>query len=115
MTKETTPKTSAPVQSEIQEYTAISQQRRQLLPRAALVGLCSGLVAALFRATLTGADTLRNSLLSWAHQWPLLGWIFPVVFSTTGAVLSVYLVRRFAPEASGSGIPHLKAILFRRK
>jgi CIC family chloride channel protein len=113
MTKETTPKPSNQVQSEIQEYTAISQQRRQLLPRAALVGLCSGLVAALFRATLTGADTLRNGLLSWAHQWPLLGWIFPVVFSTTGAVLSVYLVRRFAPEASGSGIPHLKAVLHR--
>lgn len=113
MENKTVQKQSAEVQSEIQEYTAISQQRRQLLPRAALVGLCSGLVAALFRATLTGADTLRNGLLGWAHQWPGLGWIFPVIFSTVGAVLSVFLVRRFAPEASGSGIPHLKAVLHR--
>lgn len=101
------------VQSEIQEYTAISQQRRRLLPRAALVGLCSGLIAALFRLTLTGADNLRNGLLGWAHQWPFFGWAFPVLFSTVGAVVSVALVRSFAPEASGSGIPHLKAVLHR--
>lgn len=101
------------VQSEIQEYTAISQQRRRLLPRAALVGLSSGLIAALFRTALAGADTLRNGLVDWAHQWPLFGWIFPLLFSTIGAVLSVALVRRFAPETSGSGVPHLKAVLHR--
>jgi len=113
MATETVQKTSPGAQSEIQEYTAISQQRRRLLPRAALVGLCSGLMAALFRVTLAGADAMRNGLLNWAHQWPQLGWVFPVAFSAVGAVLSVFLVRRFAPEASGSGIPHLKAVLHR--
>jgi len=104
-----TPKTP----SEIQEYTTVSQQRRHLLPRAALVGLCSGVVAALFRITLAQADALRNQLLSWAHQTAAPGWIFPVLLGAAGALLSVALVRRFAPEASGSGIPHLKAVLHR--
>lgn len=99
--------------SEIQEYIAISQQRRRLLPRAALVGLGSGLTAALFRQILVGADGLRNVLLTWSHQFSFVGWIFPVLFSTAGAVLSVWLVRHFAPETSGSGIPHLKAVLHR--
>ncbi|MBI2330700.1 MAG: hypothetical protein HYU84_00715, partial [Chloroflexi bacterium] len=52
--------------SEIQEYLDISQQRRWIFPRAALVGLCAGILALLFRAGLTGADALRNKMLSWA-------------------------------------------------
>jgi CIC family chloride channel protein len=99
--------------SEIQEYLAVSQQRRRLFPRAALVGLGAGLLAALFRAVLTGADALRNGLTHWAAHYPLWGWIFPVLFSVVGATISVALVRRFAPETSGSGIPHIEAVLHR--
>lgn len=105
--------TSTDLQSEIQEFITVSQQRRKLLPRAALVGLCSGLVASLFRVSLAGADLLRNAFLDWAHQFPALGWLFPLIFSATGAVISIVLVRNFAPEASGSGIPHLEAVLQR--
>ncbi len=101
------------IRSEIQEYTAISQQRRRVLPRAALVGLCAGFTAALFRLVLAGGDAVRNALIDWAHHFPLLGWIFPVLFSTAGAVISLALVRYFAPETSGSGIPHLKGVLHR--
>ena len=43
----------------------------------------------------------------------LFGWLFPVGFGAVGAFLGVFLVRRFAPEASGSGIPHLEAVLHR--
>ena len=53
----------ADAQSEIQEYLAVSQQQRRVFPRAALVGLGAGLVAALFRAALAGADALRNALI----------------------------------------------------
>src|ERR1044071_5778965 len=104
---------SAEARSEIEEYLEVSQQRRRLFPRAALVGLGAGLVAALFRAALAAGDALRNGLIAWAKSYPLWGWIFPILFSMTGAVLSVALVRRYAPEASGSGIPHLKGVLHR--
>lgn len=100
-------------QSEVEEYLEVSQQRRRVLPRAALVGLGAGLVAALFRLTLEWANSLRDALLNWAHLYPALGWIFPLLFSVSGATLSVWLVRRLAPETSGSGIPHLEAVLHR--
>lgn len=100
-------------QTEIEEYLAVSQQRRRVLPRAALVGLAAGLVAATFRLTLEGGNALRHGMLDWARQVPAFGWAFPVIFSVTATLLSVWLVRRFAPEASGSGIPHLEAVLHR--
>lgn len=99
--------------SEIQEYLHVRQQRRHLFPRAALVGLMAGLLAVAFRALLAAGDTLRNTLLIWAHHYPVFGWLFPIGFSTVGAFLSVYLVRRYAPEAKGSGIPHLEAVMHR--
>ncbi len=103
----------AQVRSEIQEYLNIRQQRRRLFPRAALVGLLAGLVAIAFRAILAAGDNLRTALIVWAHHYSLFGWFFPVGFGAIGASLAVYLVRRFAPEASGSGIPHLEAVLHR--
>jgi CIC family chloride channel protein len=99
--------------SEIQEYLDVSSQRHTLFPRAALVGVCAGGIAVAFRALLAGADNLQHMLLVWAHSFPLFGWVFPVLFGAVGAALSVALVRRYAPETSGSGIPHLKAVLHR--
>ncbi len=99
--------------SEIQEYLDVRKQRRRILPRSALVGVCAGGVALLFRIALTGADNLRNNLLEWAHGFPEFGWIFPILFALLGAGISVVLTRRFAPEAAGSGIPHLEAVLQR--
>ena len=104
---------AASVRSEIQEYLDIRQQRRWIFPRAALVGAGAGIAALLFRAALTGADALRNGMLSWAHTMPMWGWVFPVMFTLLGAGISVAMTRRYAPEASGSGIPHLEAVLHR--
>lgn len=103
----------AQVQSEIREFLHVRQLRRRLFPRAALVGALAGLTAIAFRAILAEADFLRNALIVWAHGFPTFGWLFPMLLSMTGAALSVWLVRRAAPEASGSGIPHLEAVLQR--
>lgn len=103
------------VESEVQEYLFVRQQRRRIFPLAALVGLCAGIVAILFRGALSGMDTVRNSLITWAHQYPAYGWIFPIFFSAGGALLSFTLMSRFAPETKGSGIPHLKSVLMRLK
>jgi chloride channel protein, CIC family len=99
--------------SEIQEYLDIRQLRRRVFPRAALVGISTGIVVLLFRAVLTGADVLRNGMIAWAQRMPLWGWIFPILFGALGAWVSVFLTRRYAPEAAGSGIPHLEAVLHR--
>lgn len=99
--------------SEIKEYLNLSQQRRLIFPRAALVGAGAGVIALSFRIALTGADALRNGLIAWAQSMPMWGWLFPVLFSALGAGIAVALTRRYAPEAAGSGIPHLKAVLLR--
>lgn len=101
------------VRSEIQEYLDVRQQRRWIFPRAALVGAGAGVMALLFRAALTGMDALRNSMITWARGFPAWGWVFPILFTALGAGLSVFMVRRYAPETSGSGIPHLEAVLHR--
>jgi chloride channel protein, CIC family len=107
------PSAAAEAQSEIQEYLEVSQQRHKLFPRAALVGLVAGSIAVLFRILLASADVLRNRLIHWAYAEPMLGWIFPLLFGAEGSFIAVLLVFRYAPETSGSGIPHLKAVLHR--
>jgi chloride channel protein, CIC family len=105
--------TDVTAKTELQEFLSTKQQRRWIFPRAALVGLGAGLVALAFRAALTGADLLRNNFITWAHSLTKIGWFFPILFTLVGAVISVAITRRFAPEASGSGIPHLEAVLHR--
>lgn len=105
--------TASEALSEVKEYLSVSQQRRRLFPRIVLVGLGAGGIAVSFRALLTGADMLRTALVVWAQQYVLLGWLLPMLFGAGCAMLSVLLVRRYAPETSGSGIPHLKATLHR--
>lgn len=99
--------------SEVQEYLTVNQQRRRLFPRIILVGLGAGAVAILFRALLNGADGARTALVLWSQQYALVGWLLPMLFGAVSAMLSVWLVRHYAPEAGGSGIPHLKATLQR--
>jgi len=104
---------SAEAKSEIQDYLEVSQRRHKLFPRAAAVGLAAGAVAVVFRALLAAGDALRNSLVNWSHSVQVLGWIFPLLFGAAGATVAVWLVVSYAPETSGSGIPHLKAVLHR--
>lgn len=100
--------------TEIEEYLDIRQQRRGVFLRAAIVGAIAGLVALAFRIALSGAGELRNQMIAWAqHAHPTFGWVFPVLAAALGAVVAVALTRRFSPEAAGSGIPHLEAVLQR--
>lgn len=98
---------------EIREYMSLQGQRRRLFPRAMLVGLLAGSVAVLFRWALDYGDALRDRLMVWGHQYPMWGWLLPMVVGALGAGCAVSLVRFLAPEAAGSGIPHLKAVLAR--
>src|SRR5580658_4358348 len=93
----------AQLQSEIQEYLHVQQQRRRLFPRAALVGLLAGAVATAFRATLALGDRARLALVVWAHHTQIIGAFFPIAACAAGAAISVALVRRYAPETAGSG------------
>lgn len=111
---ESTPEVSRrEVRRELRDFARRQERRRHLLPRALLVGVATGLIAVLFRRTLDLGDSARTRWILSAHRFGALGVLVPVALGAVGAGLAVWLVRRFAPEASGSGIPHIKAVLHR--
>lgn len=105
--------TPSVVAGEVRDFIRAHERRRRQFPRAALVGLLAGLLAVTFRYALDEADQWRNHLIALSHSYPAWGFLMPILFSALGSGLGVFLVQRFAPEASGSGIPHLKAVLHR--
>jgi CIC family chloride channel protein len=76
-----------------------------------IAGAAAGLVTAVFRLTLERADQLRDSLLSWLHQAPIAGFPAAIALPATSTAIAAWLVRRFSPHATGSGIPHVEAQL----
>ncbi len=76
---------------------------------AAACGAIVGVVGGTFRRLLFDADGARVSLVTWAHHWPWIGWIAPVLLAAGGAALARFVVR-LAPLASGSGVQHVEAV-----
>lgn len=99
------------VQGEIRDFLRAHESRRYQIPRAFLVGVVAGLIAVVFRLALNTADVLRTRLIEFAHRLPVFGPLVPIILGAVGAGAAVWMVRRLAPTASGSGIPHIKAVL----
>lgn len=78
---------------------------------AAIGGLSCGVVAVAFRLALENAEAAHQRLLAWIATMPPGTWLLVPVLFGIGAGLAAWLVVRFVPEASGSGIPHVEEIL----
>src|SRR5262249_4461753 len=78
-----------------------------------LAGAGVGLVGAAFRLALLQADRLREVLIAWAQGVGPAGFLLVVAVPAAAAAVAAWLVRRFASHASGSGIPHVEAVLTR--
>jgi CIC family chloride channel protein len=91
---------------------AHAAEHARLFALAALVGLLAGLIAVGFEETLALAQRLRESL---SAGGPASGGGIPVavLFSALLVAAGVAVVRRFAPETAGSGIPEVEAALHR--
>lgn len=105
------PTDSIEFEQEHQRFLRVSRQRRLLLPKAMKVGLLAGGVAVAFHVCLDLGENLRNRLIDLAHQRGLQGMAIVVGFSVISVIVAAFLVKYFAPEAGGSGIPHVKAVL----
>jgi CIC family chloride channel protein len=77
---------------------------------ALVAGALAGLVGALFRLSLVQADRLRGVLIEWAHGWEAVGFLLVLAACAGATALAAWLVR-FSPHTSGSGIPHVEAVL----
>jgi len=75
------------------------------------VGAAAGLIGAIFRLSLVQADRLRDNLIDWAHGEKIAGFLIVVAACGAATFVAGWLVRRFSPHASGSGIPYVEAVL----
>jgi len=101
--------------AELREYLEVREERRSVFPKAILVGAVSGGIGVAFRALLGQADAFRLSMLDWAHRQPIFGVLVAGVYGAIGALLALLVVRKWAPEVAGSGIPHLESVLHRHR
>ncbi|MBN3946971.1 MAG: chloride channel protein [Nostoc sp. NMS7] len=84
------------------------QPRRLAFVEACLIGLVSGLAAVLLGQAVDWAGALRVRV---SYHWPAY-LVLPGI-GLVGGLLAGWLVERFAPEASGSGMSEVKAVLAR--
>lgn len=100
------PDSSSPLGSGLQEAEI---QRRHILPKALVIGVAAGLLASVFREALQWSELRR---IAWVeHLSPMAGLAASLLLGCLGGGVGVWLVRRFAPEAAGSGIPHMKSVV----
>jgi CIC family chloride channel protein len=84
-------------------------KRRHILPKALVVGVVAGLIASLFRMALQWCELTR---IGWLERLPgPEGLGLSLLVGAMGGGTGLWLVRRFAPEAAGSGIPHLQSVV----
>ncbi|MEO3989965.1 H(+)/Cl(-) exchange transporter ClcA [Pseudocitrobacter cyperus] len=83
----------------------------KILLMAALVGTVAGFVGVAFEKAVNWVSNLRMaSIAQVADHWFI---VWPLAFILSGllAMVGYLLVRRFAPEAGGSGIPEIEGAL----
>ena len=78
---------------------------------APVAGGAAGLLGALFRLALHALDRLRGASIAAAHNHQALGFLVVIGVCAAAVACAAWLVRRFSPIASGSGVPHVEAVL----
>jgi len=92
---------------------SVEVKRRHILPKALAVGLVAGLVASAFRKALQFCELGRIRWIEGLPKWE--GLALAVGLGALGSGTGLWLVRRFAPETAGSGIPDLKSVVMGEK
>lgn len=88
-------------------------RRSSVMPLALMSCLTGGLtggIVAVFRIALERAEIWRSEFLYRAHNWSALGCVLTIVIVSSLSGFAAWLVRKFAPYAAGSGIPHVEAV-----
>jgi CIC family chloride channel protein len=100
------------MQSRTEPGSGLKQEevkRRHILPKALVIGAVAGVISSAFREALQWSEIHRVSML---HSLPPVQGLLTALFvGAAGGGIGLWLVRRFAPEASGSGIPQIKSVV----
>ncbi len=96
----------------VRSLNFLREKRRHQFGRALLVGLIAGSLAILFQLCLVQLEASRAAgIESLRARHPYTGWVAIALFSAVAGTFSVWFTRRYSPESSGSGIPHIKGVL----
>ena len=76
-----------------------------------VVGMAAGLIGAAFRYCLERAEALRGMVVAQSDAHPVLVPLAMVIGAALASALAAWRVRRYSPNAAGSGIPHVEAVL----
>jgi CIC family chloride channel protein len=102
------------MESEREPPAEVAHDHGNLLVLALLapfVGAVAGFFGVIFRLALKQADSLRDTLIASAHGWTFAGFLFVISLCAAATAVAAWLVRRYSPHASGSGIPHVELVL----
>lgn len=83
----------------------------KLIYLAVIVGLVVGIVSSIFRIILNYIEVFRTNLYANAGNSGIMSWVWPILFAVIGISVSLYLVKKYAPEASGSGVQEIEGTL----
>lgn len=98
-------------QSETRRRRLHQAQRRFVLLAACMVGVAAGLVAVLYQIAVNWAGGLGKYVANVFTGIGFGGWLLLALMGALLGATAGWITERFAPEAGGSGIPHVKAVL----
>lgn len=89
----------------------LRESRRSHFWRAAIVGILAGSMAVLFQFALNGAEVMRQAVVHLVGKLGSFSFITTIVYCAILAGAAGFITCKYCPEAKGSGIPHVKAVL----
>ncbi|MFC0228615.1 H(+)/Cl(-) exchange transporter ClcA [Serratia aquatilis] len=95
----------------VREFIRQDKTPVAILIMAAVVGTLAGLLGVAFEKAVDWVQQQRLSSLAYVANYWILVWPLAFLLSAVLAMLGYYLVKRFAPEAGGSGIPEIEGAL----
>jgi len=79
---------------------------RRPLIATILIGLSAGFIAVAFASSVSWVE--QHTVIAASHRTPVVFAALTLGFMALGAFITGWLMRRFAPDAAGSGIPQVK-------
>ncbi len=105
------PATNIQISRIMSRFLAAEKKFSPILIWSLIVGALTGIVGAVFQLSITKVQDSREFLLGILPQVPAYQLIVSVLFSAVLVFLAFLLVRRIAPEASGSGVHEIEGAL----